>query len=50
MNESQARSYLARTEWYEMVERALKQPMPDHVRKMREEAYEILQKTKERKR
>ena len=44
MTPEQARAYLDRTEWYEMAERALKQPMPEYVRKKREEALAILKK------
>ncbi|QZT34566.1 hypothetical protein HUR95_04145 [Caldalkalibacillus thermarum TA2.A1] len=44
MTPEQAKAYLNKTEWYEMAEKALKQPMPEHVRRKREEAYTILKK------
>lgn len=42
MTPDQARGFLSRTEWLEMVELALKQPMPDYIREKREQAKKIL--------
>lgn len=50
MTPEKARAFLSRTEWYEMAERALRQPMPKYVRKKREEASKMLQEMEERKR
>ena len=50
MTPEQARAYLDRTMWYEMAEKALGQPMPEYVRKKREEASKMLQEMEERKR
>lgn len=40
---AKARSFLESTEWHEMAERALNEPMPEWVRKKREEAQAILE-------
>lgn len=47
MTEAQARAYLDRTNWYEMVERVYGEKMPEEVRKKREEAYMVLKKGEE---
>lgn len=44
MTPEQARAYLDKTEWYEMVERALNQPMPEYIRRKREEARAVLKR------
>lgn len=50
MTPEQAKALLSRTEWHEMVERALKQSMPEYIRRKREEASKLLQEIEERKR
>ena len=44
MTPEQAKAYLEKTMWYEMAELAKIQPMPDEIRKLRVEVYEILKK------
>lgn len=43
MTPEKARAFLDQTEWYEMAELALGQPMPEWVRKERKKARAILE-------
>ena len=44
MTPDKAKTFLEKTMWYEMAELAKIQPMPDEIRKLRVEVYEILKK------